>query len=340
MTAEANAPPSVSMSWINIVLSAAERVGISRAQLLACAGLNLQQLAEERWPIDHITRLWRAAAKLTQDPEFGLKAGYQAGPASFNVVSFIFQSSRSLREAMGLLQKFQRLISDGGRFQIVDSGAKSWVIYHPRQGELAFSPHQIEAVLSALTSFSRWISNSPFIPAQVQFSHSQLGTMAGYQKIFQTSVSFNQAFCGLELDNTLLDSALPQADAQLAAMHRDYAETRLEALSELTDFIGQVQQWLSMQLVHGVPERSSAAQNFALSDRVFARRLEKHGLNYSQLVDKVRRELACEAVAHSARAFSDIAQSLGFSEASAFNRAFKRWVGHSPGEWRLQYTAT
>ena len=337
MTLEARVTSTVAMSWVNIVLRAAERYGVDRSRLLTSAGLALPQLDEERWPIDHITRLWRAAATLTQDPEFGLKAGSQAGPASFNVVSFIFQTSYCLREAMGLLQKFQRLISDGGRFQLIDSGAKSWVIYHPRQGELAFSPHQIEAVLAALTCFSRWVSNTPFIPNQVQFSHGQLGTLAGYQKIFQTEVNFNQAFSGLELDNALLDYPLPQADAQLAAMHREVAIARLEALSDVADFATQVQQWLGAQLVHGVPERESAAQNFALSDRVFSRRLQKHGMNYSDLVDQVRKDLACEAVSRSERSFADIAQSLGFSEASAFNRAFKRWVGYSPGEWRNRH---
>jgi len=66
-----------------------------------------------------------AAAELTQDPGFGLKAGSLVGPASFNVVSFIFQSSPTLREAIALVQKFQRLISDGGRFQIVGGDLKS-----------------------------------------------------------------------------------------------------------------------------------------------------------------------------------------------------------------------
>jgi len=119
------AQASVSMSWINTVLAAAERHGLTRTQLLAHAGLGAQQLTDERWPIDDITRLWRAAAELTQDPGFGLKAGSLVGPASFNVVSFIFQSSPTLREAIALVQKFQRLISDGGRFQIVGGDLKS-----------------------------------------------------------------------------------------------------------------------------------------------------------------------------------------------------------------------
>jgi len=325
------------MSWINTVLAAAERHGLTRTQLLAHAGLGAKQLSDERWPIDDITRLWRAAAELTQDPGFGLKAGSLVGPASFNVVSFIFQSSPTLREAIALVQKFQRLISDGGRFQIVEGDDKSWLIYHPQQGELAFSPHQIEAVLAAVVSFSRWVTDHRFVPARVQFSHSQLGPLAGYQTVFQTGVDFNQAFSGLQLDNALLDRALPQADTQLAAMHREYAAARLAALSDTPDFSAQVRHWLGANLASGVPERSAAAEQFALSDRVFARRLQSQGLSYSDVLDAVRKEAACTAVADTDSTFVDIAQRLGFSEASAFNRAFKRWTGSSPGEWRTSH---
>lgn len=328
---------SVSMSWVNTVLAAAERQGLSRIQLLQHASLRPEQLGEERWPIDDITRLWRAAAALTQDPGFGLKAGSLVGPASFNVVSFIFQSSPTLREAITLAQKFQRLISDGGRFQLIAGDMRSWVIYHPQQGELAFSPHQIEAVLAAVVSFSRWVSNHDIVPARVRFSHSQLGPLAGYQAVFHTEVDFNQAFSGLHLDNTLLDTPLPQADVQLAAVHREYAAARLAALSKLPDFAAQVRQWLVANLGQGVPERSTAARHTGLSDRMFARRLQSQGLSYSYVVDTVRKEAACAAVADTDDTFVDIAQRLGFSEASAFNRAFKRWTGSSPGEWRASH---
>ena len=121
---------------------------------------------------------------------------------------------------------------------------------------------------------------------------------------------------------------------RIHAHHREYATARLEALSRAPDFLVQVRQWLGSNLLHGVPERSAAAQQFGLTDRAFARRLQSQGLSYSDLVDGVRKDAACTAVADTERAFTDIAQSLGFSEASAFNRAFKRWCGYTPGEWR------
>lgn len=222
---------TVSMSWANTLLGAAQRMWVTHEQVLAKAGIALTELQRERWPIDHITRLWRAAVQCTQDPGFGLKAGALAGPASFNVVSYLLQSAPSLREAVALVQKYQRLISDGGRFQLVEGESASWLVCHPRQGTLAFSPHQIEAVLAAVVSFSRWVTGGTVRPLLAQFSQQQIGRLAGYREMFQCPVAFEQAFSGVLLENALLDAPLPQADAQLARLHRQYAQARLAALS-------------------------------------------------------------------------------------------------------------
>lgn len=322
------------MSWVNTVLGAAQRQGLERARLLAAAGITEAELALQRWPIDHITRLWRAAAALTQDPGFGLKAGALVGPASFNVVSYILQSSPTLREAFGVVQQFQRLISDGGRFQLLPGETASWVVYHPRQGELAFSPHQLEAVLAAVVSFSRWVTGSAATPLRVQFSHSAIGPLAGYAAVFQCPVDFDQAFSGLLLDNALLDAPLPQADAQLASVHRQYAAARLAALTDSSSFSDTLRIWLTAQLAGTVPTRAKAAQALGLSPRSLARRLQAEGLSFSDLLDDARRTRACDAVGRSTRSFADIALALGFAEASTFNRAFRRWTGDTPGAWR------
>ena len=223
--------PSVAMSWVNTVVAAAERQGLARGRLLARAGLASGCLDAPRWPIDDITRLWRAAAELTGDPAFGLNAGRTVGPGSFNVVGFILLSSSTLRNAIGLLQQYQRLISDGGRLQILAGEHQSWVVYHPQQGELAFSAHQVEAVLAATVSFSHWVSGHAVQPLRVQFTHRQLGPLPGYAAVFETEVEFEQAFNGLLLANAVLDAPLPQADAALSGLHRAHASAQLAALS-------------------------------------------------------------------------------------------------------------
>lgn len=107
------------MGWVNTVIAAAQRQGVEPDTLLTAAGIPARALDWERWPIDYITRLWRAAERCTGDPGFGLKVGAGVSPAGISGVGFALQSAATLREAIGMVQKFQRLISDGGRFQML-----------------------------------------------------------------------------------------------------------------------------------------------------------------------------------------------------------------------------
>ena len=304
--------------------------------VLASAGIGAEELDAERWPIDHITRLWRAAVQCTQDEGFGLKAGAGVGPASFNVVGFLLQSAPTLRGAFALVQTYQRLISDGGRFQTITGPEACWVVYHPRQGALAFSPHQIEAVLAAVVVFARWVTGSALRPQRVQFSQARIGPQAGYREVFQCPVEFEQAFSGVLLANALLDAPLPQANAQLAAAHHQHAAARLAALSRQDGLAQTLRVWIASQL-HApgqAPTRAQAARALGLTERTLARRMQAEGLSFSGLLDTLRRDAALQAVAQTTRTLSEIGQALGYAEPSVFNRAFRRWTGGTPGQWR------
>ena len=322
------------MGWVGTVLAAAERQGVARGALLAQAGIAPEELTAERWPIDHITRLWRAAVHCTQDAGFGLKAGAGVGPASFNVVSYLLQSAPTLRAALALVQKYQRLISDGGRFQTITGPEACWVVYHPRQGALAYSPHQIEAVLAAVVVFARWVTGSALRPQRVQLSQARIGPLAGYREVFQCPVDFEQAFSGVLLANAQLDAPLPQANAQLAQAHQQQAAARLAALSRQDGLEQTLRMWIASQLQGQAPARAQAARALGLSERTLARRMRAEGLSYSALLDGVRRDAALQAVAQTTRALSDIALALGYAEPSVFTRAFRRWTGATPGQWR------
>ncbi len=330
------AQPSVSISWVNTLVSAAERQGVSLDALLETSGLKSDRLREPRIGVDEITRLWRAAGELTADPGFGLKAGKLVGPASFNIVSYILMSSATLRDAIGILQQFQRLISDGGRFQLIGGEDHSWLVYHPQQGELAFSHHQIEAVLTSVLFFSRWVTGRDQPPEQVQFTHAAQSPLADYQYIFGCDVQFGGAFNGILLSNHHWDMPLPQADAQLANLHREYAAAQLAELSSDSSFIPRLKSWLRNEIPKGVPERHQAARQVGLADRSFAHRLHTLGLHYAGVVEEVRHEQALLLLRDLRLPISVIAQQLGFSEPSAFNRAFRRWEGITPGTYRKQ----
>jgi AraC-like DNA-binding protein len=325
---------TVSMGWVNTVIEAARRLGVDDRMLLETAGLDPQALGWERWPIDFITRLWHAAEHCTDDPGFGLKVGTGVRPASIDAVSFAMQSAATLREAISLVQKYQRLISDGGRFQMLPGSRGTWVVYHPRQGRLAFSPHQIEAVLSAVVVLTDWIAGTPARPLRVQFSQGRLGPVAGYRDVFGCPVEFDQAFSGLLVSNELLDKPLPQADPALARVHEQYNAGRLAALEKGAVSAADLRQWLLARVGPTLPRRAEAAGALGISERTLARRLDNQGCTFNSLLDDVRRELALAAVRESRKPLGDIALSLGFAEPSTFYRAFHRWTGMPPARWR------
>ncbi|WP_245000456.1 AraC family transcriptional regulator [Marinobacter daepoensis] len=333
MTLEA----TVSMGWVNTVIDGARRLGIAEALLLDSAGLPAEALNWERWPIDFITRLWHAAEQCTRDPGFGLKVGGGVRPASIDAVSFAMQSAATLREALVLVQKYQRLISDGGRFQLLPASRGTWIVYHPRQGRLAFSPHQIEAVLSAVVSLSDWIGGSAVRPSRVQFSHGRLGGIAGYREVFGCPVDFEQAFSGLLVANELLDKPLPQANPALARVHERYNAGRLAVLERGAVSAADLRQWLMVRIGPSLPRRVDAARVLGISERTLARRLADEGYTFNRLLDEVRRDLALTAVKTSHQSLADIALSLGFAEASPFYRAFQRWTGLPPAQWRRRH---
>ncbi|TAL73323.1 MAG: AraC family transcriptional regulator [Rhodanobacter sp.] len=327
-------PATVSMSWANTVLAAAERMGVTRAKLLAQAGIDRGELACARWPVDHITRLWHAAVAATGDAGFGLKAGSSVGPANFNVVSGLVQSAPTLRAALALVPKFQRLISDGGRVQFIAGVQAGWMIYHPRQGQLAFSPQQIEAVLAASVCLMRWVSGNDFRPLRVQLSHARLGALAGYRAAFGCAVDFEQAFSGVLLANAVLDAPLPRADARLARLHRQEAQAQLAALAAPEDLVTTLQTWITVHLQGDTATRPHAAAALGLSERTLARRLHAKHTSFAALYDAARRDAALAAVAAGDQPLADIALALGFAEPSPFWRAFKRWTGSPPERWQ------
>lgn len=330
MTLEA----TVSIGWVNTVIGAAERLSVDTDTLLAEAGIPASACELERWPIDDITRLWHAAERCTGDPGFGLKVGAEFTPMSISGVGFALQSAATLREAIAMVQRFQRLISDGGRFQIVAGNTATWLVYHPRQGKLAFSPHQIEAVLASVVGFASWVTGTRMQLARVQFSQPRLGPLQGYQTVFNCPVEFEQAFSGVLVENTVLDQPLPQADPQLAQVHERYTSARLKALTMNSASVAELQRWLAARVGPDLPRRGDAAEVLGISERTLARRLRDQGQTFDGLLDQVRRQKALQAVADTSAALPEIAESLGFAEVSTFYRAFKRWTGSPPVRWR------
>jgi AraC-like DNA-binding protein len=328
---------TVAVGWVRAIVAAAERGGAQPNVLLAQAGLNsLPADPLARIALDGVVRLWRAAVALTGDPCFGLHMGEAVEPGSFNVVAYTLLSSGSLREAVGQMQQFQRLISDGARLQLVEQNGFAWLVYHPVEATLPFSPQQVEAVLACAVRLGKWIVGADFQPQRVCLTHAQIGPLAEYRRVLNGEPEFQAPFNAIGLASDLLDKPLPARNPELCQLHESLARRQLSSLATAISWKQRVATVLPHLLAQGTLQKEHVATMLGVTPRVLQNRLADEGSSYLAQLDEVRHRLALEYIADPLLTLGQIAVLLNFSDASAFYRAFRRWTGKVPGEYRQE----
>jgi AraC-like DNA-binding protein len=326
---------TVAIGWVSAIVAAAEHGGVEQASLLKAAGIDaLPADPLARIPLDAVVNLWRAATELTGNPSFGLHMGHAIEPTSFNVVAYTLVSSNSLREAIGHLQRFQRLVSDGGRMQLIEQNDLAWLVYHPVEATLPFSPFQVEAVIACAVRLGQWIMGPGFSPKRVCLAHAPIGPRQVYRETLSCEPEFHGAFSGIGLPLSLLDTLLPARNPELCRLHEALARRQLSSLESSASFKLRVAAVLQQLLAQSMAHKEPVAALMGMSPRTLQQRLAEEGSSFVDLLDEVRHKLALKYLADPMLSAGQIAVLLNFSDASAFYRAFKRWTGHVPGDYR------
>lgn len=326
---------SVGIGWVQALVATAQRLGAAPGALLTRSGLGpLPADPLARVPLDAVVRLWRAAAELTGDNALGLRMGQMIEPTSFNVVAYTLLSSATLREAFGQMQRFGRLVSDGARLQLVERGATAWLVYHPVQDRLPFSPIQAEATLSCAVRLLRWVAGADFAPTQVCFTHAAMSPPGLCRQLLGCEVAFSRGFSGIALPAASLDTLLPARNPELCRLHEALARQHLATLEQGATVHARVKAVLPQMLAQGLVQKEAVAALLGLSARALQQRLAAEGTGFAQTLDEVRHALALQYLQDPMLSLGQIAVLLNFSDASAFYRAFRRWTGTAPGALR------
>lgn len=323
---------TVSVIWVKGLLQAASLQGVSECAVLSAAGLPSECLsvAGDRISLSDTISLWRAAEKLSEDPLFGFNMGQSLQPAHFQLIAFTMLSSETLGSAIDKIFKYQRLISDGGAFTLTKASAtSSALVYRPTVSN--FSYHQIDAVMAAVFRFIHWLLDRDNVVLEVYLQHNAEQGLSQYQKYYQAPVLLNQLENSLLFDSALLTEQLPGFDASLAAMHEQMADSQLRRLLA-SSIVTQVQE-LFMTSKPDV-NRDEIAKKLAMSGRSLQRKLQQEGSSFQQLYDEFRHQRSLLLLQDKELSLADISMRLGFAENSTFYRAFKRWQGITPGEYR------
>ena len=326
---------TVSLNWVKRIVTFAEQLGCNQVNLFEEAGLSLDVLDKSiRLTMDETVRLWGACIRQAGDSFFGLHLGESVRPSTFHIVGYTLMNAANLSEAFEKLNQYQRLISDGGVFQRVPVKKGVWVIYHSRPGALPFFFHQVDAILTSLLSFSNWVSGEALIPLEVAMKRSSPEDISEYVRVFGLRPSFDSDFDGILISHDVLDLPLLEADEELCEIHEQHAKQRLSELDEPRSLSGRVEFIIERHITAPEFGRSFVAKQLGMSEKSLQRKLAEKAFTFQSLYMGVRKRLALGYLSDTTIPLSEISVLLGFSDSSAFYRAFKRWTGSTPGDYR------
>ncbi|MFC3150640.1 AraC family transcriptional regulator [Litoribrevibacter euphylliae] len=328
---------TVSGFWLKGILASAQAQGIDQESVMAKAGVvSLPQSANERVPLDATVNIWNAAIELTQDPLFGFHMGRQFRPNWFHLIHHLWANSPTVQQAIETTLKYQALISDGGdlslQHQDNSMSNKAVIEYQPRAAKLAFSYHQIDAVLAILVSLIRWSVDDGFTPTKISVPHQQPEVVEELESFFNCPIEFNSPQTLIEFDAVWLDFPLIGADSDLLNMHLQLADQKLAELGRV-NLSAQVISKLSVLGQFQNLSKEAVAEQLQTSARTLQRKLQQEGTSFKELSDSLRKSLADQYIAQN-RSTSDLVELLDFSEISSLHKACKRWFGMSLQEKR------
>ena len=290
---------------------------------------------DQRVPGSIVERLWEEAERRTQDPHVGLHMGESYSPGALDILGYVILSCRTAGDALDRLARYAAILNDGLRVRVTREREMTVCWFDALDGLdncLARAPrHPIEAMCSGVTVTMRHLTGRPIEPREIALRHRAPTDLAEHRRVFGQDVQFGAVDNRLTFLTTDLDAAVRSSNPALLEVFERHANAVLDALDPQGPVSRRVVHLLSERMKGIMPTLDDVASELAMSARSLQRSLRAEGTSYQLLLDDVRRELAVRHLAVRGTSAAQVAFLTGFSEPSAFSRAFRRWTGSTPG---------
>ena len=288
-----------------------------------------QYNANSRMPF---TDWWHALdviAKLYQKPHIGLEVGAYIQPSHCGVLGYLSLSCEYLAEALQRFERFQRLLYEGNE---AFTHAEGDLVTFSWPFDYGYSTRESDEVLiSSMASYVRMlVGDEALTPTKIGFVHSKPKDIAPYLDILGCDVEFDSKNTYISFPVSMLALKVEKADPALRALLDQQAHALLDVLPNGDHFEQQFYKYVLRAMQDGKPTIDEVARYMNFSARTLHRRLEERGLVFKSMLQRTRQQLAQQYLKEGRLTLSEIALLLGYSEQSAFTRAFKQWLGETP----------
>jgi len=308
--------------------------GMDQTVLESTLDCSIQDLdsTDFRLAIPAYQALWVLALDYTGEAALGLKLAQNPYNEEMGLVAHIFFNSPTFATGLKQYQRYYSLVNEAMHIETKTDDSFAYVEY-VCDFEDAYCQADMEHTLAI--SVLRVIENinTPIKLEAVHFMHSAPSALDLYKAIFPCELKFDQKNCALVFKKEYLDYKLPKGSAYLYKILTRHIESLLEKIRPKATFTDKVKSVLEKQLSKDCVDAEHIAEKFFMSRHTLYRKLKQEDVSFHDLVDQVRKEKAYIYLDQDKHSLSEVAFLLGFSELSAFSRAFKRWTGQSPAKY-------
>lgn len=326
----------VSSAYMRVLFEYLKNQGVDASKLLNEPAPDDVDRALIRYPMQRwVSHLQRAAAHLG-DPLLGLQMGKTVTPAHFGVIGYIFASCPTLGASLLRLQAYERLVQevDQHPMEAPIFDGNDLVLKWPGGSSGGHGRLNHEFGIATFLHFTKAISSQDIELKQVCFINPEPSYLNAYRDFFKCEVLFNQVVTSVRVPLQSLTVSVRKPEPILIALLEKQANEFLNQLPTANEFVMSVRRCVTSQIHEGEPELDNVASKLNISPRTLRRHLDQYNTSFRELLEEVRQQLAKQYLLDPALQLTDIAQLLGYSEQSNFNRAFLRWTGSTPNTYR------
>jgi AraC-like DNA-binding protein len=318
------------------LLDAIAANGGSVERVLQAAGLSASDLADpDHWvDLEKVLRLDDAAAREVGDDAFGLKVGLTYDPNALGVLAYAVLNAPIVDTALRNFERYGHTHMEGAHIVFECRGGECRFGYEISVGSRELQRQNAEGACAMGMQLMRRLIGSHWRPLRVLFGHRRPADVREHERIFGAPLAFDQdVSCALVFEASDLERSVVGADPRLLPIVQRYLDDMPAPASASDAWLCDVRGQIARAACDGHPELERIARRLGMAGRTLQRRLAERGLVWKRLVEDVRRELALRYL-NDTLPLTQVAFLLGYSELSAFYRAFRRWTGTTPAEYR------
>jgi AraC-like DNA-binding protein len=317
------------------VVQAVQSCGIAPEPLLAEAGIEKELLSDPdaRLRVEDMSRLWKLAVEMTGDSCIGLRAAAHIRPTSFHALGFALMVSSSMADALERMERFHRIVSDAVDVWFESGSETTAVCLDASDRKVRPCAEAFDMIMAAVIRFARVLTSDTFNPVRIEFMRERPQGAEAFEQFFRAPLRFSAALNRIFFLKEGLEAPLPGANAEIARGNDQIIIDYL-ARFDRRRTAHQARARLIELLPRGEPSIEALARSMGMSTRGLHRHLRKDKTSYRAILDETRRYLAAQYLKQPHLPIIEIAFRLGYSDSSNFTRAFRRWYGVSPREFR------